>query len=188
MFSGNLWTCLKEVKLLVVFDGEFRMALVPIQGNRASSRVYFGCTELFRVAAVTSGSLYTCESVLGDSDVASTRSMFLPCLTGNAELLCSKCRGIGPHLGARGKSHGCSRVAAGTCCIFSSYSWDAPSKLMFVQPHHDSGLVTSDNSGISSRLGRAVGMLLEVRWETEGTFPLVTGILGSLSMFKRSQA
>ena len=66
MFSGNLWTCLKEVQLLVVFDGEFGMALEPIQGYRASSRVYLGCTELFRVAAVTSASVYTCESVFGD--------------------------------------------------------------------------------------------------------------------------
>ena len=32
----------------------------------------------------------------------------------------SKCRGIGPHLAARGKSHEVSRVAAGTWCIFSS--------------------------------------------------------------------
>ena len=107
---------------------------------------------------------------------------------GNAELLCSQCRGIGPHLGAMGKTHGFSRVAAGNWCISSSYSWDAPSKLVFVQPRQDSCLVTRDNSGISSRLGRAVGMLLEVRWETEGTFPVATGILEFLSMFKRSQA
>ena len=38
-------------------------------------------------------------------------------------------RGIGPHLAARGKSHEFSRVAAGTWCIFSSYSGDVHSKL-----------------------------------------------------------
>ena len=46
-----------EVKPLVVFDGEHGMALVPMQGNQASSRVDLGYTELFRVAAVTSGFL-----------------------------------------------------------------------------------------------------------------------------------
>ena len=38
-------------------------------------------------------------------------------------------RGIGPHLVARGKSHGFSRVAAGTWGILSSYSGDVHSKL-----------------------------------------------------------
>ena len=37
VFLGNLWSCLKEVKPPVVFDGEHRMALEPMQGNRASS-------------------------------------------------------------------------------------------------------------------------------------------------------
>ena len=41
-------------------------------------------------------------------------------------------RGIGPHLVARGKSHGFSRVAAGTWDIFSSYDRDAHSKREFV--------------------------------------------------------
>ena len=57
MFLGNIWSCLKEVKPLVVFDGECRMALEPRQGNTASSQVDLGYTELFSVAAVTSGSL-----------------------------------------------------------------------------------------------------------------------------------
>ena len=37
-----------------------------------------------------------------------------------------KCRGIGPHLAARGRSHEFSRVAAGTWCIFSSYGGGWP--------------------------------------------------------------
>ena len=41
-------------------------------------------------------------------------------------------RGFGPHLVARGKSHGFSRVAAGTWGIFSSYDGDAHSQLEFV--------------------------------------------------------
>ena len=43
------------------------------------------------------------------------------CLIGKTQLLCMQCREIGPHLVARGKSHGFSRVAAGTWGIFSSY-------------------------------------------------------------------
>ena len=51
------------------------------------------------------------------------------CLIGNMEFLSMQCMGIGPHLVARGKSHGFSRVAAGTWGIFSSYSGDVHSKL-----------------------------------------------------------
>ena len=35
--SGKLWSCLKEVKPVVVFDGELWMAVEQMQGNRASS-------------------------------------------------------------------------------------------------------------------------------------------------------
>ena len=54
------------------------------------------------------------------------------CLIGKTQLLCMQCRGIGPHLVARGKSHGFSRVASGTCGIFSSFDGDADSKWEFV--------------------------------------------------------
>ena len=57
MFSGNLWSYLKEVKPFVMFDGECGMALEPMQGNRVSSRVDLDYTDLFCIAAVTSGSL-----------------------------------------------------------------------------------------------------------------------------------
>ena len=55
------------------------------------------------------------------------------CLIGKMQFLWTQCRGIRPHLAARGKSHGFSRVAAGTGGIFSSYSGDVHSKLEFVQ-------------------------------------------------------
>ena len=58
-------------------------------------------------------------------------------------------QGIGPHLAAWGMSHGFSRVAAGTCVIFSSYDGNDPSKLVFVQRYQDTSLVTRDTSGIS---------------------------------------
>ena len=49
-----------------------------------------------------------------------------------------QCRGIGPHLAARGKSLGFSQVAAGTRGIFSNYGGDGHMKLGFVQPSQDS--------------------------------------------------
>ena len=54
------------------------------------------------------------------------------CLIGKMQFPCMQCRGIGPHLVARGTSHGFSRVAAVTCGIFSSYDRDAHSKREFV--------------------------------------------------------
>ena len=42
-------------------------------------------------------------------------------LIGKTQLLCVQYRGIWPHLVEIGKSHGYSRVAAGTWGIFSSY-------------------------------------------------------------------
>ena len=53
-------------------------------------------------------------------------------LIGKTQLLCMECRGIRPHLVVRGKSHGFSRVGAGTWGIFSSYDGDAHSKREFV--------------------------------------------------------
>ena len=97
------------------------------------------------------------------------------CLIGNTALLCTQCRGIGPHLTARGKSHDFSRVAAGNWVIFSSYGGDGPLQLRIVKERQDSFLVTRDTSGISSRLGRPIGMLLEVRWETQCPFQLPQG-------------
>ena len=54
------------------------------------------------------------------------------CVTGKMQLLCMQCRGIEAHFVAMGKSHGFSRVAAGTWGIFSSYDRDAHSKREFV--------------------------------------------------------
>ena len=107
---------------------------------------------------------------------------------GNTESLCTQCRGVGPHLTAKGKSHGFSRVAARTWGIFSSYGWDGPSKHVFVQRHQHPCLVARDTLGFSSRLGRAIGTTLEVRRNTQCPFPVATGLLRFLSIFKRSQA
>ena len=110
------------------------------------------------------------------------------CLIGKTQLLCMQCRGIGPHLVARGKSHGFPRFAVGPWGIFSSYTGDGPSKLVFVQQRQDSCLDTRESSGISLRLGRAIRTLYNVSQGTQGPFPLATEIMGFLSIFKRSQA
>ena len=54
------------------------------------------------------------------------------CLISKTQLICMQCRGIGPHFVVRRKSHGFSRVAAGTSGVFSSYDRDARSKREFV--------------------------------------------------------
>ena len=105
---------------------------------------------------------------------------------GNTELLCTQFRRMWPHLTERGKSHGFSQVAVGTWGVFSSYGWDGPSKLVFVQQRQDSCLVTRDTSGISTRLGITIRTLLKVRWEMQDPFPVATTILGFLSIFKNS--
>ena len=52
--SGNLWSCLKEVKPLVVYDGDLGIALKPMQWNQATFQIDFGYTELFHIPTVTS--------------------------------------------------------------------------------------------------------------------------------------
>ena len=37
-----------------MYDVECRMAVEPMQGNRASSQVDLGCTEIFHIPVVTS--------------------------------------------------------------------------------------------------------------------------------------
>ena len=107
---------------------------------------------------------------------------------GDKELICMQCSGNAPHLAAKGNSHGISRVSVGTWHIFSSYCGDDPSKLLFVQQHQDTCLVTRDISGICLRLHRAIRMLLDVRQETQGPFLVAILILGLLSIFNKRQA
>ena len=45
--SGNLCSFLKEVKPLILYDVEHGIAMEPMKGKRASSRVDLGYTELF---------------------------------------------------------------------------------------------------------------------------------------------
>ena len=82
----------------------------------------------------------------GLSGVQSIKSRLLTCLILKTQLLFIQCRGIGPHLAASGKSHGFSRVAAGTWGIFSSYDRDVHSKLEFVQWIQDTWLGMRENT------------------------------------------
>ena len=52
--SGNLWSCPKEVKPLVLDDMVRGIALKTVQGIPSSFRVDLGYTELFHIPAVTS--------------------------------------------------------------------------------------------------------------------------------------
>ena len=65
--SLNLCSFLKEVKPLVLYDVEHGIAMEPMKGKWASSRVDVGYTELFCIHEVTAVFLSTCDSFLGDS-------------------------------------------------------------------------------------------------------------------------
>ena len=52
---------------LVMYDREWGIALEPMQGIPASSRVDLGYTEIFHNPAVTSVFFQNCEGFLGDS-------------------------------------------------------------------------------------------------------------------------
>ena len=51
----------KVLQPLVLFDGQCGMVLEPMPGKLVSHQFDLGYTELFRVAAVTSRSLLTCD-------------------------------------------------------------------------------------------------------------------------------
>ena len=96
------------------------MDIEPMKGKWASSQVDLGYTNLFCILELTAVFLSSCYSGLGDSGVPSSTLRLLTSLIGNMELVCTKCRGFGPHLPPRGISHGISPVAAGTWGIFLS--------------------------------------------------------------------
>ena len=52
--SENLWIYPKEAKPIVLYDGEWGIALKKKQGNWSSFQVVLGYTELFHIPAVTS--------------------------------------------------------------------------------------------------------------------------------------
>ena len=65
--SQGLCSFLKEVKPLVLYDVEHGIVMEPMKGERASSRVDLGYSELFCIPEVTSVFFSSCDSLLGDS-------------------------------------------------------------------------------------------------------------------------
>ena len=63
----NFCSFLKEVKPLVLYDVEHGIAVEPMKGKWASSRVDLQYTELFCIPEVTTVFLSSCDSCLGDS-------------------------------------------------------------------------------------------------------------------------
>ena len=72
--------------------------------------------------------------------------------------------------------------------MFSIYGRDGPSIIMLLQRCQVSCLVERDTLGFSLTHGRPIRTPLEVKWETQGHFPVATWKLGFLSIFKRSQS
>ena len=63
----NLFSFLKEVKSVLLYAVEHGIAMEPMMGKWASSRVDMGYTELFCIPEVTSVFNSSCDCVLGDS-------------------------------------------------------------------------------------------------------------------------
>ena len=105
------------------------MVMDPMQGKLAISQFDFGYTEQFCIPGVTSVFSRLVTVLLGTlwSSIKQIEAPYM--YDWENAIALKQCRGIGPHLARRGKSHGFSRVAAGTRGIFSSYSGDIHSKL-----------------------------------------------------------
>ena len=65
--SGNLWSFLKGVNSLVLYDVDRGIVPGPMQGKLASSEFDLGYSELFCIPEVTSVFVSSCETVLKDS-------------------------------------------------------------------------------------------------------------------------
>ena len=120
----------------------------PKKGKWTSSRIDLGYTELFCIPEV-----HQCSSsfvtVFPWTLWCSIKKIEAPYMFDwEHGLLCMQCRGIEPHLPARGMSHTISRVAARTWGIYARYSGDGHSKLHFVQRSQDTCVVRRDISGI----------------------------------------
>ena len=62
-----MWSFLKGVKPLVLYDLDHRMNMELIEGKLASSQFDLEYTELFCISEVTSVFFWSCDSDLGDS-------------------------------------------------------------------------------------------------------------------------
>ena len=132
---------LMKLMILYTWDGFLRESLEFPKGSQATCSLWWGSRDgyganareiglisiwfgahrsLLRSWGDISVLLGLWQSCWGLSRVQSNKLRLLMCLIGKTQLLCMQCRWIGPHLVARGKSHGFSRVVAGTWSIFLS--------------------------------------------------------------------
>ena len=110
--SGNHWIVVKDT--CCIWCG-MRDVYGFNEGEMCFILNWFGVHQSFlRSWGDISVLLVLWQSCWGLSRVQSSISRIAMFLIGKTQLLCMQCRGIGPHLVARGKSHGVSRVAAGT--------------------------------------------------------------------------
>ena len=127
---------------------EHGIAMEPMVGKWASSRVDLGYTELFCIAEVLHCSSCFLTVFLGTL-WCSIKKIEAPYVYdweyGSALHAMQGNRASFP---SEGMSHTISRVEAGTWGIFASYSGDGHSKLHFVQRSQDSCVVMRDTSGI----------------------------------------
>ena len=128
-------TALLKLMILYTWDGCLRESLVVPKGSQATCSLWCGSRGGYGANARDIGliSIWFCVHraimhswddisvllFLGQccwrlSEVQSSKSRLLTCLFGKTQLLWSQCRGIGPHLTERRKSHGFSPVSAGT--------------------------------------------------------------------------
>ena len=170
---------LMKLMILYTWDGFLRESLEVSKGSQATCSVWCGSRDGYGANAREIGLIsiwfgvhqanlhsWVDISVLlvlwqccwGFCGVQSSKSWLLSCLIGKTLLLCIQCRGIGPHLAEMGKSHGFSRVAAGTWGIISSYGGNVHSKLEFVPWSQDTclGMQTPLEAklGLAGKYGR----------------------------------
>ena len=67
LVSQGISVVSKGIKPLVLYDVEHMIAMEPMKGKWASSRVDLGITELFYIPEVTAVFLSSCDSGLRDS-------------------------------------------------------------------------------------------------------------------------
>ena len=145
--SGNLWIVVKNASHLLYMMWNARWLWIQWRGIVLHLELIWGTPIYFALLRWHQCSSLVLTVFLGIL-FGSIREIHVPYIfEWKTELLSMKCRGIGPHHAARGKSHEFSRVAADTWCIFSSYGGDGHLKFGFVQRSQDSCLVKTDTSG-----------------------------------------
>ena len=112
---------------------EHGIAMEPMKGKWASSRVDLGYTDLFCIPEVHQCSSRFVTVFLGTlwSSVKKIKAPYV--FDWEYGIALNAMQGNRASFPARGMSHTISRVAAGNWGIFARYSWDGHSKIHFVQ-------------------------------------------------------